>query len=663
MTASLHPMPAPHTRPLAATPAWYWRLPSLTLALLLVAIATLVWMTRHFDDEKQHEILINDVLWMEQDLRFRLDRNEEQLAQIGSELLATQSMSPRTEASLEQLLKPDSGLVQILWLDASDKVIAARPFSSDDVLVGEARGAIPSNETNRLARAVGRPIYGPTYPVIGGNWRFNVHVPIFVGSRHTGTVVGVYSLQQLVVRELPWWFSERYRVSVHDPDGKEIAAKSKVAAQASHQQYTIPFDPPGYGLTLKVTAYKAPTRWVPVLLISAMVFLGGVIIWSLWQLRQHTLGRQAAEQALRGEMAFRKAMEDSLLTGLRARDNSGKITYVNPAFCRMVGYSEKELLGATPPMPYWDPEQLERTRAIHDNILAGNAPREGVEVRFRHKDGHFINALIFEAPLIDASGEQTGWMGSFLDITAQTAAEALARQQEERLHATSRLITMGEMASTLAHELNQPLAAISSYSAGCLNRLDEGRADTAELHDIIGKITRQARRAGDIIRRVHDFVRRSEPKRETIDMNAVISEAIGLIDPDVRKRGVELQTRLADCPLPVNADPVMLEQVAVNLIRNGMDAMREVPGARRTIRIETLAGDTMLTFRVTDWGRGIDEDAARRIFDPFFTTKDEGMGMGLNICRSIAELHGGRLGFEANPEGGTIFTFSLPLAT
>ena len=162
---------------------------------------------------------------------------------------------------------------------------------------------------------------------------------------------------------------------------------------------------------------------------------------------------------------------------------------------------------------------------------------------------------------------------------------------------------------------------------------------------------------------MHDFVRRSEPKRETIDMNAVISEAIGLIDPDVRKRGVELQTRLADCPLPVNADPVMLEQVAVNLIRNGMDAMREVPGARRTIRIETLAGDTMLTFRVTDWGRGIDEDAARRIFDPFFTTKDEGMGMGLNICRSIAELHGGRLGFEANPEGGTIFTFSLPLAT
>ena len=218
--------------------------------------------------------------------------------------------------------------------------------------------------------------------------------------------LGVYSLQQLVVRELPWWFSERYRVSVHDPDGNEIASKSKVEAQASHQQYTIPFDPPGYGLTLNVTAYKAPTRWVPVLLISAMVFFGGVIVWSLWQLRQHTMGRQAAELALRGEMSFRRAMEDSLLTGLRARDMNGRVTYVNPAFCRMIGYSAAELLGITPPMPYWDPSEMERTLAIHNRILAGEAPREGVEVRFRHKDGHAIDTLIFEAPLIDASGEQ-----------------------------------------------------------------------------------------------------------------------------------------------------------------------------------------------------------------------------------------------------------------
>ena len=161
---------------------------------------------------------------------------------------------------------------------------------------------------------------------------------------------------------------------------------------------------------------------------------------------------------------------------------------------------------------------------------------------------------------------------------------------------------------------------------------------------------------------MHDFVRRSEPKRATVDLNTVLSEAIDLIEPDVRKRGVNLIEELTEAPLPVSADPVMLEQVAVNLIRNGMDAMREIPGARRSIQVETLAQDDTVMFRVTDWGRGISEEAARRIFDPFFTTKDEGMGMGLNICRSIAELHGGRLGFEPNPEGGTIFTFSLPRA-
>ncbi len=656
-------MPETDHRFYATTPAWYWRLPSVTLGLMIIGIVALVWMTRHFDDEKQHETLINDVLWMEQDLRFRLDRNEEYLGQIGPALLSENEVSVQTDARLNQLLKPDSGLVQILWLDANGKIVGGRPYATEDVTVGETRGALPSHETSRLAQAVGRPVYGAAYPVLGDKWRFNVHVPVFISSRHVGTMVGVYSLQQLVVRELPWWFSERYRVSVHDADGNEIATKSKVEASASHQQYTIPFDPPGYGLTLNVTAYQTPTRWVPVLIISALVLLGGVIVWSLWQLRRHTVGRQKAEMAVREQMSYRRAMEASLLTGLRARDMEGRITFVNPAFCRMTGYSEAELMGAAPPMPYWDPQNIEGTYAIHDEILAGGAPREGVELRFRHKDGHMIDTLIFEAPLIDANGTQTGWMGSFLDITSQKRAEALARQQEDRLQATSRLITMGEMASTLAHELNQPLAAISSYSSGCLNQLDKPLSDPGELRDIIGKITRQARRAGDIIRRVHDFVRRSEPKRETFDLNTVITDAVGLIDPDARKRVVQLDTRLATDALPVNADPVMLEQVAVNLIRNGMDAMRDVTDRPRIIRIETCRDGGQVHLRVTDAGRGIDPEAAARIFDPFFTTKDEGMGMGLNICRSIAELHGGRLSFEPSPDGGTIFTFSLPTAS
>jgi two-component system sensor histidine kinase DctS len=269
--------------------------------------------------------------------------------------------------------------------------------------------------------------------------------------------------------------------------------------------------------------------------------------------------------------------------------------------------------------------------------------------------------MIFEAPLIDAEGRHTGWMGSMLDITEQKRARELARQQEERLQATSRLITMGEMASTLAHELNQPLAAITSYNSGCLNRLADGEADVHELKEIHDRIARQARRAGEIIRRVHDFVRRSEPKREPLDLNTVIREAVGLLEADTRKRRMRVETALAERLPEIAADPVMIEQVIVNLARNGMDAMADNPRERRTIRITTSEEGGHLIVRVADQGPGIAPETARRLFEPFFSTKSEGMGMGLNICRSIAELHHGRLGFEANPEGGTIFILSLPV--
>ena len=220
---------------------------------------------------------------------------------------------------------------------------------------------------------------------------------------------------------------------------------------------------------------------------------------------------------------------------------------------------------------------------------------------------------------------------------------------------------MGEMASTLAHELNQPLAAIASYNSGCLNRLQAAEIDRGELVEIHGRIGRQARRAGEIIRRVHDFVRRSEPRREPLDINGVISEALGLIEADARKRRMRLVAELAPRLPPLMADAVMIEQIVVNLVRNGMDAMKETPPARREVRITTGVVGRFLTVRVADHGEGIPPETAAHLFQPFFTTKAEGMGMGLNICRSIAELHHGRLDFEACPEGGTIFTLSLPL--
>lgn len=645
------PPPAPRNR-------WVQRLPFLSLALFLGAITALVWLTREYDADEQRTTLLNDVLWMEQNLRFQLDRNEIHLQQIGTELFAGTSLSPQTEASLAHLLNPERGLVQILWLAPDGRIAGALPPRPADASSGT---HAPTPTTFELARSIGRPVYGPAYPTNGNAHHFEVHVPLWSDESLLGVVVGVYSLSDLVVRELPWWFSERYRVAVLDSDGREIAAKSKVAPLSPRLAYSMPFDPPGHGLTLQITAYKSETRWIPLLLGASIVLLGGIIVWSVAQLRRQLARRQQAETALRTESAFRKAMEDSMRTGMRARDLDGRLTYVNSAFCRMTGFAAEELIGLKPPMPYWDPERLEQTFEVHREIMSGESSAEGTEVRLRRKNGEALDVLVFEAPLIDAHGRHAGWMGSVLDITEQKRAREQARQQEERLQQSSRLITMGEMASTLAHELNQPLAAIASYNSGCINRLHGGDVDPAELLDIHQRIARQARRAGEIIRRVHDFVRRAEPRREVLDLNAVIRDAVGLIEADARKRRVAIRTDLASALPPVAIDAVMIEQIVVNLVRNAMDSMRDTPAERRRVDIASALDDRFVTVTVADRGSGIADEIAVRLFEPFFTTKPEGMGMGLNICRSIAELHHGRLGFAARPDGGTLFTLSLPV--
>lgn len=654
MAATIASMASPST--------WRWRLPYVLLALFIAAILSLVWLVREKDLEDQRATLINDVLWIEQNLRFQLEKNADLLAELGPELLGEHGLSYTAAARAMRLIQPDNPVVQVIWMLPDGSVGGAMPRLAPEQMAGDGAGELPAESMFRLASASGRAVFGPVYQAIDNDVRFALYVPYYRGSEFAGVVVGIHSLRDLVTREVPWWFSERYRLSILDTSGHEIVSKSKVAAVSTSLEYMIPLDPPGRGVSLKVTPYRAEVRWVAVLLGGAIALLAAGVVWSVWQLRRHVVRRQEAERALREEYAFRRAMEDSLLTGLRARDMEGRMIYVNPAFCRMVGYSADELIGGKPPMPYWDPDDLVRTQALHEYILARGTTGDGVEVRLKRRNGERLDALIFEAPLIDAQGRQTGWMGSVLDITEQKRAQNLARQQEERLQATSRLITMGEMASTLAHELNQPLAAIASYATGCLNRLEQGQADREELTTIIGKLGKQAQRAGQIIRRVHDFVRRSEPKRENLDLNAIVREAVGLVEPDARKRAVDIELALTE-PLPATlADPVMVEQVAINLIRNGMDAMKDVPPKQRRLVIATHDAGHEVALQVTDRGAGVPPEVARKLFEPFFTTKSEGMGMGLNICRSIAELHRGRLVFEDNPEGGTIFTFWLPVA-
>ena len=258
--------------------------------------------------------------------------------------------------------------------------------------------------------------------------------------------------------------------------------------------------------------------------------------------------------------------------------------------------------------------------------------------------------------------DRAAWLQIATDITLRKTTEEIVRQQQEKVQFTSRLMTMGEMASSLAHELNQPLTAITNYSQGILSRLQAGPVGRDELLPALEKTSSQAQRAGRIIRRIREFVKRSEPRRRPTPAARIVDDAIGFAEIDARKKGIAIVASVAELP-PLDVDPILIEQVLLNLLKNAIDAMDHATVRRIDVEVRRT-GDSLAEIAVIDRGSGIPDEHRANLFQPFFSTKSEGMGMGLNICRSIIEFHQGRLTLEPNPEpaGGTILRFTLPLA-
>jgi len=418
-----------------------------------------------------------------------------------------------------------------------------------------------------------------------------------------------------------------------------------------------------------LAAYTTTNRgmiWFPVTVLALWEV---AIIWFVIALGTRKINREmrqeiekhfSSEAAYRQADTFRQAIEASTSGGLRARTNEGRITYVSPAFCRMTGFSREELIGTFfPSVPYWNPLQLESNLEQLNRAMNGEISSNGLEVSMQRKNGEKFDALVIESPFIDSAGQHIGWLGAVVDITEQKRVREQNKLQYERLQATSRLITMGEMASTMAHELNQPLAAISSYVTGCLNQLESDNIDVSELKEVQSKIARQAGRAAGIIGRVHAFVRRAEPNFAPCNINFILREAIALIEISTNKHEARINYELQrNLPL-VNVDAQMIEQVIINMLRNGIDSMIGCPPEKRVITISTYLVNNSVALSIADQGCGIPPEIATHLFEPFFTTKEKGMGMGLNICRTIIELHHGLLAFEPNPTGGTIFTLTL----
>ena len=472
---------------------------------------------------------------------------------------------------------------------------------------------------------------------------------------------------QWVPKPVPWTLSPQ--------EGQPGAQLHLPNTGKNYLAFEEPLPDLGWTLTLtadsRVVALARQQAWALASLASGLLVLGALY----WQLRERRLqeNRQARielEQrvherthALQRAQAFRQSMEDALLVGMRARDLEGRIVYVNAAMCDMVGYTADELVGQLPPYPYWHPDDLERHWNDSNTALAGKATPQGHENRLRHSNGSDVHTMFYTARLIDGDGEHIGWMSSVVDITAQKRAEEQQQQREAQLQRVQRVITVGEMASTLAHELNQPLAALVNYAAAAKSLAAQGKPEL--LGDSLAALSTQALRAADIVGRIRRWVRQHPETREPCDLHAAVDQSLALLlRAEARRHGVPVRLERAREPVCVSADRVLLEQVVLNLGLNALQAMQSHTAAAHSpeLLLRTAADAGQASLQVLDRGPGLPPEVAERLFEPFFTTRSDGLGLGLNICRSIVESMGGALLARNRDGGGAIFEIRLPLA-
>ncbi|CAN5468823.1 hypothetical protein BH10PLA1_BH10PLA1_11340 [soil metagenome] len=252
-------------------------------------------------------------------------------------------------------------------------------------------------------------------------------------------------------------------------------------------------------------------------------------------------------------------------------------------------------------------------------------------------------------------------LGTVIDITERKRDEELTRVRDAELAHLSRISTMGNMASGLAHELNQPLGAILNYTGVCANLLKAIPVPSEKLHAVLDEVANETRRANAIIGRLRSFVTKQTPKAVQIDLNELVRKTISFMDFELRHHGVSMNLGIGKGLPRVLADSIQIEQVLVNLMYNAIQAMSATLPARKVLTVETAVTENrMVGITVADTGHGMSPENLARLFQPFFTTKAQGMGMGLNISRSIIENHGGRLSAKSNPGGGMRFSFTLP---
>lgn len=825
---------APSTPPLSAvkTPARWWRAwwrslsptrqdrfaalaPVASVLMFLAAIVASFWYLRTEEVEREKEALRRDVEYAQQRVRLRLMERQEQIMRIARDLSNQELERADFISRAEPLISQYPELQALTWIDERRRIRAshAAPTVTSSQLRVSGEVLKPGDTTNlfNLTRDLHQPTYSQPIAAAGESTPLlQLQVPLSNQGKFGGVVLAEYSIDSLLRYGTPTEVLARYAVTLLDGKGQTLAGtplpprtNALLPWTTKANQYEVPISPVGNGLIMRAQAYRTSLGVVGSGLFWLVGSLSVMTAWMLIATWRHTRRRLQAQEALVAETNFRRAMENSILTGMRALDLEGRITYVNAAFCQMTGWTEAELVGQTPPYSYWPEGEYE---ALHANLrdeLSGKTVPGGFQVRVRRKSGTLFDARLYVSPLIDARGHQTGWMTSMTDITepnrvreqltasherftivlealdasvsvaplgseellfanrlyrqwfgSQTSghlqlvaqagvlpnsynsggmddedglmglptdpltsarsenaeiflpdlgkwlevrsrylnwvdgrlaqmviatditprrqAEEQAARQAERAQSVSRLITMGEMASSVAHELNQPLTAISNYCSGMVSRIQSGQISEEALLTALQKTAHQAQRAGQIIQRIRAFVKKSEPNRTLADVHEMVSEAVELADIELRRHNVRLTHYVAARLPQVMADTILIEQVLINLMKNGAESIAQAhrPPSGRSVELRVVPrqveGNDVIEFSVQDTGKGLAPEVLAHLFEAFFSTKSEGMGMGLNLCRSIVESHHGRMHAENLYNGSEVtgcrFSFWLPLA-
>nr|WP_228530099.1 PAS domain S-box protein [Diaphorobacter caeni] len=789
--------------------------PLAAVMMFLAAIVASFWYLRSEEIEREKEALKRDVEYAQQRVRLRLLERQEQVMRIARDLSNQDLDRAEFDRRAEALISQYPELQAVTWIDERLRIRAshAAPTLSSSQLrvVGETIKRGDTADTFSLARDMQQPVY--SQPIGSRNDvppLLQLQVPLASQGKFAGVVLSEYSIDNLLRYGTPTEVLARYAVTLLDSNGQILAGTpleprrtALITRDVRANEYEVPVSPVGNGLLLRAQAYRTSLGVIGSGLFWLVGALSVMTAWLLIATWRHTRRRLQAQQALVAETNFRRAMENSMLTGMRAVDMQGRITYVNAAFCQMTGWSEQDLVGQTPPYSYWPDTDHETFQSKTNDELSGKGVPGGFQARVKRKSGSLFDARLYVSPLVDAKGKQTGWMTSMTDITepnrvreqltasherftvvlesldasvsvaplgsaellfanrlyrqwfgSQTdghlelvaqagvlpskepasvddedglmglptdsltsarsenaeiyrpelgkwlevrsrylnwvdgrlaqmviatditprrLAEEQAARQAERAQSVSRLITMGEMASSVAHELNQPLAAISNYCSGMVTRIENKQISEEMLISVLQKTAHQAQRAGQIIQRIRQFVKKSEPNQTLADVHGMVNEAVELADIELRRNNVRLTHYVAARLPKVMADTILIEQVLINLMKNGAESINQAdrPTARRSVELRVvprqLEGQNVVEFSVQDTGKGLAPEVLAHLFEAFFSTKQEGMGIGLNLCRSIVESHHGRMHAENIYNGtevtGCRFSFWLPLTT